>query len=585
MKNSIIKDYSKKYITQEIIIAIFYIAFIGLSLLGPFMMKYFIDEIITFKKVDSIVYFALVFLGVYLIMAVLAIILKYLIVALENKIITDIRLEMFKNIIYQPLNFYSEHKLGAAMERILGDAEVVHSIWGFLFPSAFSSILSFVATFIIIFNQSILIALLALVAISIYIFVFKFYNEKLRKLYFSVKNDIDNINISVTDAWNGAKEIKIFQLEKLIVKKFKEVIGILKKDTVDMSVKNEFSKQLMSLATTLGTLFTLGLGGYLVIKGQLTIGTLVALQAYVAKLYSPAQDIADMAVDFKKYSVNLERIAQILYLKKEEVYEETQYAKMTSAVEVNNVYFNYNENHVLSDISFQMNHAGKVALVGKSGAGKSTIINLLLGFIKPARGTVMIGGNNILNYPLDNLRRNITLVSQDTYLFNMSIYENIKIGNPKASEEEVLNVVRMLQIDLFTDNLPEKLNTIVSEFGKNLSSGQLQRISIARALLKKSPIMIFDEATSNIDSQSEQIIHEVLEDMKKESLIIVISHRLSSIKNADKIYVLEQGQIVESGTIEELVNKNEFFTGIFEKQFLEKSVTLFPFSTTSPENS
>jgi ABC-type multidrug transport system fused ATPase/permease subunit len=534
------------------------------------MMKYFIDTIIGGGKIDSIIYFALVFLGVYIFMGFIAILIKYLIVILENRIVTDIRNEMFKNIVFQPLSFYREHKVGAAMERILRDADVVHSIWGFLFPSVFCSVLTFITTFAIIFAQSMLIALLSLLAIAIYVFIFKYYNEKLRKLYNDTRNDIDSINTSITDAWNGAKEIKIFMIEKLIIKKFEKIINLLRKDKVNMAIKNELSKQLMSFATTLGTLFTLCIGGYLVMKGNLTIGTLVALQAYVAKLYSPAQDIADMAVDYKKYQVNLERISQILYLDREEVVKETEHIPMECSVEIQNVGFSYGNNNVLKDISFEMKGKGKIAVVGKSGAGKTTLINLLLGFMNPSKGKVFIGGHDIADYPLDNLRRNITLVSQDTFLFNMSVYDNIRIGNPEAGEEELQKVARLLEIDKIVDNLPDKMNTVIAEMGKNVSGGQLQRISIARALLKKSPIMIFDEATSNIDSQSEQIIHDILDKVKKNALVIVVSHRLSSLKDADMIYVLDNGSIIESGKLEELSSYDGAFASLFRDQFIDK---------------
>lgn len=396
--------------------------------------------------------------------------------------------------------------------------------------------------------------------------VFRYYNEKLRSLYLKTRKDIDNVNNGITDAWSGAKELKIFRFESSIVNRFLALLGVLKNDSTQMGMKNEFSKQFMSLATTLGSLITLVIGGIFVIKGELTLGTMLALQAYVLKLYSPAEDIADMAVDYKKYTVNLERISQILFLEKEDLSDNIAARTIKPMIKFDHVSFSYGAKKVLDDISFKTANHGVVALVGASGAGKSTIVNLALGFLVADSGSVMIEQGQSGTLPLSEIRRNITLVSQDTYLFNASIYENIRIGNPSATEAEILTIIRRLEIDKIVEVHEKGIHATISEFGKNLSGGQIQRISIARALLKKAPIIIFDEATSNIDSQSEQIIHGIIEELMPESLIIMISHRLSSLKIAENILVLENGRIVEQGTIEELESNNGVFCDLFRDQ-------------------
>lgn len=568
MKKSIIAYYSKKNIAKELVIAALYVCFITLSLIGPYLMQYFIDEVITKKEIRNIILFAFFFLSIYLLMGAIALVIKYLIVHLENNIVTDLRNTMFSRIVHLPISFYREHKLGPVLERLVRDTSVVHSIWGYLFPSIFSSVISFAATLFIIVRKSWLIAVLSLFTICIYVCVFRYYNEKLRKLYMDTREDADKMSTSITDVWNGSKEIKIFQLENLFVNRFKKLSFILKGHNCNMEITSEFSSQLMSLATTLGTLVTLCVGGYLVIRGELTIGMLIALQTYVAKLYAPAQNIADMAVDYKKYQINFERINQILTLDEENVLRNSCEKKIEGAIRLDNVSFCYGSNEILKNISVELQHCGKIALAGKSGSGKTTLLNVLMGLEQPSSGRILWGSRTFEETSLDELRGNISFVPQASYLFNMSVYDNIRIGNPLASEKEIQNVIRLMEIDKIVEAFPDKLDTVVAEMGKNLSGGQIQRISIARALLKKAPVLILDEATSNVDSISEQIIQKALDEIKKSTLVIMVSHRLSSLKDVDCIYVLEDGRICQKGNFSELLSEEGIFKKLFSEQII-----------------
>lgn len=568
MKKSIIAYYSRKNIGRELMIAVLYVVFIALSLIGPYFMQYFIDEVITKRDIRNIILFAGLFLSVYLLMGAIALIIKYLIVHLENDIVTDLRNTMFGKLVHLPLVFYREHKSGPVLERLVRDTSVVHSVWGYLFPSIFSSVLSFIATLVIIISKSWLVALLSLLTIFIYVFVFRYYNEKLRKLYMNTREDADQMNTSITDVWNGSKEIKLFQLENVFIRRFEKLGSILKGHNCNMEITSEFSSQLMSLATTLGTLVTLCVGGYLVIRGELTIGMLIALQTYVAKLYAPAQDIADMAVDYKKYQINFERINQILTLDGQNVFGNYCEKKIEGAICLDHVSFCYGSNEILKNISVELPCQGKIALAGKSGSGKTTFLNVLMGLEQPSSGRILWGSRAFGETSLDELRGNISFVPQAPYLFNMSVYDNICIGNPQASEKEIQNVIRLMEIDKIVEAFPDKLDTVVAEMGKNLSGGQLQRISIARALLKKAPVLILDEATSNVDSISEQIIQKALDEIKESTLVIMVSHRLSSLKDVDCIYVLDNGHICQKGKFSELLSEEGAFKTLFREQII-----------------
>lgn len=565
-----VKYYVIKYRKEEFLCGSILVIIICLSLITPKLVQYFIDKVLPAKKIEGVILFAAAYIGVYLLIALLSILSKRIITSIENKIMTEVREKMYSNLLYQPLGYYRENKMGHIAERIIRDTEVIRSLWGFLIPSSFSSMLLFLVTLIIILANNRTIGVLSLLSVCMYILVFRFYNEKLRKLFLTTRNSIDKMNTSITDAWNGSKEIKIFLYEPRMINLFSKILSELKVNTVNMTMKNEYSTQLLNIATILGSLITLAFGGYYVIKGEMTIGVLVALHAYVAKLYSPAKDIADMALDFKKYSVNIDRFSELLYTDNKELSVEAKdiIDLKDGDISFENISFSYGENQVLDNLSFTSNNKEVTAIVGKSGSGKSTILNLLLGFIKPNSGHIKIGNHDISTIPLDILRQHIGIVSQDMYLFNMSIYDNIKIGNPKAKEEEIQALIKHLEIDKIVENYPDKLNTMVTEFGKNLSGGQIQRISIARALLKKPSIIIFDEATSAIDSQTEQVIQSIIEKLKEDTHVILVSHRLSSLKSANHILVLNNGEIVESGSFDSLTEKKGLFYELFKDQIV-----------------
>ena len=566
MNKNMIKEFSKKYLALEIVIAFLYLIFIALSLIGPYLMEYFIDEVLPSKDPGNVVKFVLAFIGIYLLMSVIAILIKKNVVGLENNIVTEIRTKMFDNVVKQPLSFYQQHQFGAVNERLVRDTAVVHSIWGYLFPSIFSSVISFVATMVIIIRRSWIIAAFSVVSIGIYLLVFKLYNEKLRSLYLETRGDADQIGASMTDAWNGSREIKSFRLENLITGKFNRINLLLKKHNMNMAIKQEFSNQFMSLATTLGTLTTLCVGGLMVMRGQMTVGILVALQAYVAKLYKPAENIADMAVDYKKYQVNIQRMAQLYYLEGSEQVDSDAAGSISGNIVFDKVNFAYNEKSVLKDVSFETPDKGVIAIVGKSGAGKTTIMNILMKFINPSSGEIKIGDRNYSTCTPGEVRNSISLASQDSYLFNMSIMDNIRLGNPSVSEDRLKYVIELLEIDKFASSFPKGMDTVIAEMGKNISGGQVQRIAIARALVKDTPILILDEATSNVDSNSETIIQSALEKIQDNKLIILISHRLSSLKKAQAIYVLEDGAITQSGSFAELLSEDGAFKQLFDEQ-------------------
>lgn len=570
--NRLVKHYAKLYWKKEFLCIGIIFLIVILSLIYPLLVQYLFDNILAKKELQKLIYFVISLFALNLSIACVTFVKKYIISIIENNIILDIRKEMFSNIIYQQLPFYKTKNVGIIMQKILGDVEVIRSLWGFLFPSITGDIFQFVITFIIILKINTVLALLSLLVIISYMLVFRLFNEKLRTLFTKIRSNMDQINAFVNEMWNGIKEVKIFLSEIKTIQKFTDILKIFSHNNISMTVQDELSSQLLNLITSFGSLIVLSLGGYYVIKGKMSIGQIVAVQMYISTLYSPAKDIADAAIDYKKYSAVTSRISEILYLDKKEECNYLNSKKFSNvSLKFQNVEFNYGKDNVLKNISFEMKTGKVYGLVGKSGQGKSTIINLILRFYSPLKGVISINNKELNEIPLNDIRKNVTIISQDAFLFNTSILDNICYGNPDATEDEINSVIKKLEIDKIVENMPDKLNTIVSEFGRNFSGGQVQRIAIARAILKNSSILIFDEATSAIDSETENLVQDLIDEMKNEKLIILISHRLSSIKLADEVFMLEDGKVVEHGKIDNLKENGQYFKSLFKEQLIKNT--------------
>ena len=564
---SIILKYAKNHWKKEALCVVFILLSVIISLINPLLFRYLIDNIIPKHNITYIIYFIIGFIVINILARVISYYSKYLISIVENSIINDIRYKIYLKVLNQPLAYYKENKMGTVLQKSLNDVEAIRSLWGFLFPTSLSSIFMFIITFSIILKFNWIIAVLSLLTIIFYVFIFRYYNEKIRSLFLSVRQNMDQISSFISESWDGIKEIKIFQYESHQFKKYKQILEKLFNNHVSMAVNRNMSKQLLSFTSFLGPLIVLGVGGYYVMEGEMSIGTLIALHLYVRRLYKPSKDIADIAIDFNQYMVSVSRFSKLLSLESNIKTNKMSLEKnINGNISFHNVSFSYEDNHILNNISFNINKGEVIAIVGETGVGKSTIVDLLFGFIKPANGTIKIDGYDIKDLSLDVLRQHITLVAQDVYLFNTSIYNNVKIGNSNAKEEEILKVINKLKINDFACEMPNGVHSIVVEHGKNLSGGQIQRIAIARSLLKDCPIMLFDEATSAIDSNTEKLIHSAINDLKKEKTIVIISHRLSSLKNADRILVLEEGKIVEKGKVSSLIKNSFYFKKLFQEQ-------------------
>jgi ABC-type multidrug transport system fused ATPase/permease subunit len=365
------------------------------------------------------------------------------------------------------------------------------------------------------------------------------------------------------------KAIKEFAREKIESKIFKRKGEALIKRQLRANVFGMTSGFITGLIVYIPSFIILFYGGYQVMAGVLTIGTLLALRTYVQQLFGPITSLGSLNKSLKTTMVSVDRVYEFLDVQPK--IKEKDNAKNMRNVEGNiafkNVSFSYDKKEVLSNVDFEMKKGEKIGLVGPSGSGKSTIANLLMRFYDANKGGVTIDGVDLRDIKVNSLRKNVGIVSQETILFNMRIKDNIRFGNPKASDKDVVKAAKLANIHDFIRKLPKGYDTVVGERGAGLSGGQKQRISIARVILKDPQIVILDEATSSLDSESELKVQQALERVTKGKTTLIIAHRLSTLENVDRIIVLKNKKIAEQGKFAELLGKKGEFSRLYNIQF------------------
>jgi subfamily B ATP-binding cassette protein MsbA len=371
----------------------------------------------------------------------------------------------------------------------------------------------------------------------------------------------------------GARIIKVFNRETHRTDSFKSENQKYYREMMRVTRSKEGTKLVTDITMGVGVAFVMWYGGSLVVKEVITVGDFASIMVALYMIFPPVKKLGEAYNSLQETIAAMERVDKLFDVRHEEQ-GEVKIERFRDSIHFENVSFSYpgNESPVLNDIRLEIKHGDVIAIVGLSGVGKSTLVDLIPGFIKPSLGTVTIDGVNINDVELQSLRELIGIVSQDVLLFNDTVGENISFGRNNATESEVIDAARLAYADEFIGDLPDKYDTVIGEKGLRLSGGQRQRIAIARAILKNPPILILDEATSSLDSVSEAVVQKALEKLMKGRTTIVIAHRLSTIRKANKIIVLEGGRIIETGSHDELLKHEGRYQKLYELQFREQEM-------------
>ena len=492
----------------------------------------------------------------------------------ENSL-SNIRFALYENLVKLPMSFYSQKRVGELNSRISADISQLQDTFTTTIAEFLRQFILIVGGFIILGNISPKLTLMMLAIVPIVAVAAVIFGRFIRKYGKKTQDKVAESQVIVEETLQGISNVKAFANEWYEIQRYKNKIKEIVKIAIKGGQYRGYFASFIILCLFGCVVAVVWYGITLTIKGEVEgVGDLISFVLYTTFIGASFGGIAEMYAQIQKAVGATERVFELLEETPEEINanpKTTSIEKIKGNVSFHNVAFSYpsrKEIEVLKDVNFTAEFGQKIAIVGPSGAGKSTISSLLLRFYDITSGEILVDGKSIYDYDLENLRGNMSIVPQDVILFGGTIRENIAYGKPDASDEEIMVAAKQANALNFVEGFPEKFETLVGERGVKLSGGQRQRIAIARALLKNPSILILDEATSSLDSESEKLVQEALEVLMEGRTSIIIAHRLSTIRNADKILVLDNGKITEEGTHQELINlENGTYKNLSNLQF------------------
>ena len=564
-------SFAKPYIDKFYLLVFLTIAMAVLAPLRPYFVQITVDEYIMMGDTEGLTKMILILVGLAATQAFIIFSHTYLSGWLGQYIIRDIRINLYNHILRLRLKFFDKTAIGRLVTRTVSDIETLSQVFTNGLAAIIGDVLQlvFILGFMLAINWR--LTLVSLSTFPILIIATYIFKERIKVAFNQVRTAVSNLNTFVQERITGMNIVQIFNSEKIEQEKFKKI----NKEHLDANIRTVmyysvyFPVAEVIGATGIGLL--IWFGGRSVLHEVAEVGDLIAFIMYINLFFRPIRMIADRFNTLQLGIVSSDRILNLLD-SKEHIQNKGTYKtdKITGDIKFENVWFAYNEpEYVLKDISFEVKNGETVALVGATGAGKSSSINLLSRFYEIQKGKITLQGVDIHDFDLENLRSHIGVVLQDVFLFSDTIYNNITLGNPDITEEQVMDAARKVGADKFIEKLPGKLNYNVMERGATLSVGQRQLISFVRVMVYDPEILILDEATSSVDSETELMIQQAIEKMMVGRTSIVIAHRLATIQKANQIIVLDKGEIKEKGTHESLLSLNGFYANLYHIQYKE----------------
>ncbi len=549
--------------SSAIIVAILELAF-------PLAVQWFIDKLLPTGEWGMIVKISVLLLLVYILSTFLNFIVNYLGHKLGINIETDMRQELFNHVQRQSFRFFDNTKTGHIMSRITNDLFDIGEFAHHGPEDFFIAIMTFIGAFTIMFNINPTLAFIALVMVPFLTWLVTFSNIKMNKAWKKMYGEIADVNARVEDSVSGVRVVKSFTNEDFEMSRFRKQNGLFRSAKLYAYKVMAGTHSGIYMMTRLLTLVVLVVGAWLTYNELLTAGELVSFVLYTNVLIKPIDKISALLELYPKGMAGFKRFRDLIE-QEPEVLDKPNAIDVTSLrgdITFEHVSFNYDQTKlVLKDISFSLNAGETIAFVGPSGAGKTTICSLIPRFYDISDGAITIDGLDVRDMTQKSLREQIGIVQQDVFLFTGTIRENIEYGKLGASFEEIKAAADRAHLKEFIEGLPDGYETQIGERGLKLSGGQKQRLAIARMFLKNPPILILDEATSALDTETEMIIQESLAELAENRTTLVIAHRLATIRNADKVFVVTQKGIEEQGTYDELVAAGGVFANLHHIQF------------------
>jgi ABC-type multidrug transport system fused ATPase/permease subunit len=567
--------FSKKYFWALAITVLSMLALVAAQLLIPWLIRTLIDLVTTESQLtqdtlSTVSRLALVALITFLARAVMQFTRSYMAHIAGWGVVSDARKFVYEHMQKLSLRFYEDKQTGQLMSRIINDTDLFERMISHAIPDVVVNVLTFVAITAVLTGINWRLTLYSMAPIPLVILALIGFSKVVRPAFRKRQHEVGELNAVLNDSISGVRDIKAFNRESEQLERVELGIERYRVSLLAALKLMAIFQPFIDFSTSIGQLVVIFFGGQMALQGSLSVADLVAFFLYLEMFYQPIRALGMSWEQVQEALAGFDRVQELL--EESPDVKEPEHPKpfprpIRREISFEGVNFSYNDHEiVLNDINLNIPVSHVVALVGPTGVGKSTLVSLIPRFYDVKSGSIKVDGIDIREFNIDELRSNISIVLQDVFLFHGTVRENILFGNPKASDEEVIEAAKVANAYDFITVLPNGFDTVIGERGVKLSGGQRQRISIARAVLKNSPILILDEATSSVDTETELLIQQALERLMKGRTTIIIAHRLSTIRNADQIVVLSGDTIIEQGKHHELIEKGGLYQRLYTVQ-------------------
>ena len=562
-----------KYLKNDKLKIFLYVIFSILLNVLPLVISvvsaYTLDSLTSNKQLSFIFFLVILYLSNVITWSICNVILELLYNKLENNFVKNGQVELYNKMLNLPAIAFEDMGVGELTNRLNNDLEKIISLLKKIVDLS-SRLITAIVIFFYSFYISIYVGLEFIVLGIIMYILANIYYPKIKKVQEEISKESDKLSKIATEDINGIREIKALGIKNNASLRMKNLIYSINNKRNKISNDEHIYYGINNLAYFSFEFIIFLTVGLLVFKGEIDIKIFLIIQSLIWKFEYVIEQLSDFGVSYNKVIISLKRIEEIInnYLYKDEHFGNKEINDEKIRINFDNVKFKYRkeEDYILKGLTMQLLPNKKIAIVGKSGQGKSTIFNLLMRYFDASTGKILINDVNIKDLTEENLRKNISIIRQDPFLFNQSIIDNFKIVKNDATLEEIRNVCKKAYIDDYIMSLPKKYNTIIGEGGINLSGGQKQRIAIARTLLKNAKVILFDEATSALDNESQEYIKKTIDDLVTTHTIIIVAHRLSTIIDSDIIYLIQNGKVVASGKHQSLMKKSAIYKKLYNPE-------------------